>query len=135
MVETQPATALRANPAAVVPACLLAFLLPGAGHLYLRRTGKGLLFLAAIGVLFVGGVAMDARLQMYMGLDDPLAFLRSLAQMALGLPYFAARALGFDAGLVTSVTHEYGNTFTEVGGLLNILVVLDAYDTAMGRKP
>ena len=135
MVETRSATALRARPAAAVPACLLAWLLPGAGHLFLRRTGKGLLFLGAIGGLFLLGVAMDARLQLYIGFDDPLAFLRSLAQMALGAPYFAARALGFDAGLVTSVTHEYGNTFTEVGGLLNVLVILDAYDTAMGRKP
>lgn len=135
MVETRPAAALRARPAAAVPACLLAWLLPGAGHLFLRRTGKGLLFLGAIGALFAMGVAMDARLQMYIGFDDPLAFLRSLAQMALGAPYFAARALGFDAGLVTSVTHEYGNTFTEVGGLLNILVILDAFDIAMGRKP
>ncbi|HEY7512356.1 MAG TPA: DUF6677 family protein [Vicinamibacteria bacterium] len=135
MAETRPAAALRARPAAAVPACLLAWLLPGAGHLFLRRTGKGLLFLGAIGALFAMGVAMDARLQMYIGFDDPLAFLRSLAQMALGAPYFAARALGFDAGLVTSVTHEYGNTFTEVGGLLNILVILDAFDIAMGRKP
>lgn len=135
MAETRPAAALRARPAAAVPAVLLGWLLPGAGHLFLRRTGKGLLFLGAIGALFVMGVAMDARLQMYIGFDDPLAFLRSLAQMALGAPYFLARALGFDAGLVTSVTHEYGNTFTEVGGLLNILVILDAFDTAMGRKP
>jgi hypothetical protein len=33
------------------------------------------------------------------------------------------------------VTYEYGNTFTEVGGLLNILVILDAHDTALGRRP
>ena len=124
-----------ARPGAALPACLFAWLIPGAGHLYLRRTGKGLLFLGAIGALFVLGVLLDARLQVYLGLDDPLAFLRSLAQMALGLPYFAARALGMEAGNVTSVTHEYGNTFTEVGGLLNVLVILDAYDTAVGRKP
>ncbi|HVR70572.1 MAG TPA: DUF6677 family protein, partial [Vicinamibacteria bacterium] len=86
MVETRPAAAVRARPAAAVPACLLAWLIPGAGHLLLRRTGKGLLFLGAIGTLFVMGVLMDARLQMYIGFDDPLAFLRSLAQMALGLP-------------------------------------------------
>lgn len=122
------------RPAAAVPACLFAWLLPGAGHLYLRRRVKGLVFLGGIGALFLIGVALDARLQLYLGIDDPLAFLRSLAQMALGLPYFAARALGFEAGQVTSVTHEYGNTFTEVGGLLNILVILDAYDTALGRK-
>lgn len=120
--------------ARALPACILAWLLPGAGHLYLGRTRKGLALLAGIGLLFVLGVAMDARLQLYLGFDDPLAFLRSIAQMALGLPYFLARALGFEAGVVTSVTHEYGNTFTEVGGLLNILVMLDVYDTALGRK-
>jgi hypothetical protein len=37
--------------------------------------------------------------------------------------------------LVPGAGHLYlGNTFTEVGGLLNILVVLDAYDVAVGRK-
>jgi hypothetical protein len=123
-----------ARPGAAIPACLLAWLLPGAGHLYLGRTAKGLVLLGAIGALFVLGVHMDARLKPYVGLEDPLAFLRSVAQMAIGLPYFMARALGFEAGDVTSVTHEYGNTFTEVGGLLNILVLLDAWDTALGRK-
>ena len=84
--------------------------------------------------LFVLGVAMDARLQAYVGLEDPLALLRSVAQMAIGLPYFLARALGFAAGDVKALTHEYGNTFTEVGGLLNVLIILDAYDTASGRR-
>jgi hypothetical protein len=32
------------------------------------------------------------------------------------------------------VTWEYGNTFLIVSGLLNFLVILDAYDIAMGRK-
>lgn len=118
-----------------MPACLLAWLLPGAGHLYLRRFGKGSLLLVAVMALFVLGVAMGARLQMYFGLDDPLALLRSVAQVGMGLPYFLARWLGHEAGNVTAVTHEYGNTFTEVGGLLNILLILDAHDTAVGRKP
>jgi hypothetical protein len=118
----------------VIPACLLAWVLPGAGHLYLGRRGKGLLFMGAIGALFVLGVAMKSRLQLYLGLEDPLALLFSIAQMAVGAPYFAARGLGFEAGQVTSVTYEYGNTFTAVAGLLNILVILDAHDTAVGRK-
>ena len=127
-------TAVPSKRSAAVPACLFAWLLPGAGHLFLGRRTKGLVLLAAIGALFVLGVMMDARLQWYLGLEDPLAFLRSLAQMAIGLPYFLARGLGFEQGQVTSVMHEYGNTFTEVGGLLNVLVILDAYDTAVGRK-
>jgi hypothetical protein len=118
----------------VVPACILAWVLPGAGHLYLGRRGKGLLFLGAIGALFVLGVLMKSRLQLYLGLEDPLALLFSIAQMAVGAPYFLARALGFEAGQVTAVTYEYGNTFTAVGGLLNILVILDAHDIAAGRK-
>jgi hypothetical protein len=32
------------------------------------------------------------------------------------------------------VTYEYGNAFVIVAGLLNMLVVLDAYDVAQGRK-
>jgi hypothetical protein len=127
------------RPGAAIPACLLAWLLPGAGHFYLKRTTKGFVFLGAIGALFLLGVAWDARLAHLDALtgilEDPLAILRGLAQMATGVPYLAARLLGYDAGLVTSVTHEYGNTCTEVGGLLNILVILDAYDTAVGRKP
>lgn len=122
------------RPEAAVPACILGLLLPGAGHLFIGRRGKGAFFLAAIGALFLLGLTMDARLQMYLGLDDPLAFLRSLAQMAIGVPYVLARGLGVD-GHVTAPMHEYGNTFTEVAGLLNVLVTLDAYDTAVGRKP
>lgn len=133
MAQT-PEVIVRARPAAAVPACLLAWLLPGLGHLYLRRRVKGLVLMGSILSLFLLGIALDARLQPYLGFDDPLAILRSLAQMAMGLPYFIARALGVEAGLVVSVTHEYGNTFTEVGGLLNILVILDVFDTALGRK-
>ena len=124
-----------AASARAVPACILAFLVPGLGHLYLGRRGKGLIFLGCLLALFLLGVSMDSRLQLHLGFDDPLALLFSLAQMALGAPYFAARALGYDAGNLKAVTYEYGNTFTAVAGLLNILIILDAYDTAHGRKP
>jgi hypothetical protein len=37
-------------------------------------------------------------------------------------------------GVVTAATYEYGNTFLIVSGLLNMLVVIDAYDVRRGRK-
>ena len=117
-----------------VAAGLLAWVWPGLGHLYLRRRGRGLVLMGAILALFVIGVAMDSRLQLHLGLEDPLALLFSVAQMGIGAPYFLARAMGFEAGVVTSVSYEYGNTFTAVGGLLNILVILDALDIARGIK-
>jgi hypothetical protein len=42
--------------------------------------------------------------------------------------------LGLGKGVVTAATYEYGNTFVIVAGLLNMLVALDAYDIALGRK-
>jgi uncharacterized protein DUF6677 len=33
-----------------------------------------------------------------------------------------------------AITYEYGNTFVIVAGLLNMLVALDAFDIAKGRK-
>ncbi len=115
-------------------ACILAWLVPGSGHFYLGRRMKGLaLFLATLS-LFLLGVAMQARLKPTFGLEDPLAFLFGLAQMAAGAPYVIARLLSEGLGEVTSPTFEYGNTFTAVSGLLNVLIIFDAFDIARGRK-
>ena len=71
-------------------------------------------------------------------LGSPLRRHRALPRTVLGL--FAcffrgqARTLSLGAGEVTATTFEYGNTFLIVAGLLNFLVILDAYDIAMGRK-
>jgi hypothetical protein len=43
-------------------------------------------------------------------------------------------ALGLGQGDVRAVTYEYGNAFLVVAGLLNLLVMIDAYDVAVGRK-
>jgi hypothetical protein len=117
-----------------VPACLFAWLFPGAGHIYLGRRSKGLVLSAAVTALFALGVVLQARLAVHLGFDDILASLFSVAQMATGLPYLIVRALGFKAGAPTAVTFEYGNTFTAVAGLLNILLILDVYDIVVGRK-
>jgi hypothetical protein len=62
--------------------------------------------------------------------------VRSTAQVVVGAPYFIARFLdlGQDPMLITRNTFEYGSTFVEVAGLLNILIALDAFDVAAGRK-
>jgi len=132
--DTGAATAARDSSTQTVAAGLLAWVFPGLGHLYLRRFGKAGILMVAILVLFALGLAMDSRLSMHLGLEDPLALLFSLAQMGVGAPYVLARYLGYENGLVTSPTYEYGNTFTAVAGLLNVLVVLDALDTARGYK-
>ena len=110
-----------------------AWLVPGSAHLWLGRRMKGLVFLVALTAMFVIGLALQGRLFPF-ETSEPLVFLAALADLALGLPYFVARALGVGQGQVAAVTFEYANAFLIVSGLLNMLVVLDAYDTASGRK-
>jgi hypothetical protein len=111
-------------------------LMPGAGHVLVRCRGRALVYFVCTLGLFCLGVLYGARLQFHVGFDDPLAVVRSTAQVVVGAPYFLARLLGLgqDPALITRSTFEYGSTFTEVAGLLNILVALDAFDIAAGRK-
>ena len=113
--------------------CLAAWAIPGAGHLWLGRRDKGLIFLVALPLMFSLGLATDGRLFPF-DLSAPLVFLAAWADIGIGLPYLLAASLGFGAGQVRAVTFEYGNAFLIVAGLLNVLVVLDAYDVAIGRK-
>ena len=113
--------------------CLASWALPGAGHLWLGRRTKGLVFLIALPLMFAIGLAIHGRLFPF-EMSEPLVGLGALADVGIGLTYFIAAALGYGGGHVRSVTYEYGNTFLIVAGLLNLLVVIDAYDVALGRK-
>jgi len=112
--------------------CLVAWAIPGAGHLWLRRW-KGLVFLVLLPLMFAFGLYLRGRLFPFEW-SQPLVALAAFADLGIGITCFVARALGFGAGDVLAVTYEYGNTFLIVAGLLNMLVVIDAYDIAMGRK-
>ena len=113
--------------------CLASWAVPGAGHLWLGRRSKGLIFLIAIPLMFAIGLAINGRLAPF-DLSDPLVGLAAFANLGIGLPYFVARLAGAGIGDVRAVTYEYGNAFLIVAGLLNLLIVIDAYDVAMGRK-
>jgi hypothetical protein len=117
----------------LVLVCLAAWVVPGAGHLWLGRRQKGLVFLLALPAMFAIGLMLHGRIFPF-ELSEPLVALAAVADLGSGLPWLLARAVGAGNGIVTEVTYEYGNTFLIVSGLLNSLVVLDAFDIAMGRK-
>ena len=115
-------------------AMVLAYLVPGAGHFYLGHRRRALMFSAIVLSMFVVGLAIDGNL--YTFRESAGAILKILATfgtMGAGLPYFVAKAIG-DFGDVTSITYEYGTTFTLTAGLMNLLLVLDVFDIAEGRK-
>jgi hypothetical protein len=109
------------------------WLVPGAGHLWFGRRQKGLIFLVTVPLMFLTGIWLQGRIFPF-ELSDPLVALAAVANLGIGLTWFVARALDLGAGVVTASTYEYGNTFMIVAGLLNFMVMLDAFDIGMGRK-
>jgi hypothetical protein len=136
-MATKSTTAERARvasePGALALVCLLAWALPGAGHLWLGRRQKGLVFLPVLLLMFAIGLLLQGEV-FPLEFNEPLGALAAVADMGLGGPWLLTRLTGAGAGTVTAVTYEYGNCFLIVAGLLNYLVVLDAFDIAKGRK-
>ena len=116
-----------------VPICVAGWLVPGLGHFMLQKRGRGLIFFAVVVLMFGLGLYWEGEL---FPLDRTqfLTLMAGLAEMGVGLPYFVAKMLGWGAGSIKAVTYEYGYTFCVVAGLLNFLIILDAYDIAVGRK-
>ena len=112
---------------------IAAWFVPGAGHLLLGRRQKGVIFLVAIPLMFATGLWLQGRIFPF-EIAQPLVGLAALAALGNGWPFVLAKLLGAGQGIVTAASYEYGNTFVIVAGLLNMLVVLDAYDVALGRK-
>lgn len=119
-----------------------AWLVPGAGHLALGRYGRAALFFVTITGAFVLGLSLNGRLFWPTVAEPPSTFhfdlitlLWFFAQIGSGLCYLVSYALGFGTRPTPeAATFEYGNTFMFLAGLLNYLVVHDAFDIAAGRK-
>jgi hypothetical protein len=126
-------TRATAEPGTLVLLCLVAWLVPGAGHLWMGRRQKGIVFLLAVPAMFVIGLLLHGRVFPF-EFSEPLVGLAAVANLLAGAPWVLARLLDSGSGMVTAVTYEYGNCFLIVSGLLNFLVILDAYDVALGRK-
>jgi hypothetical protein len=134
------ARAEKAAPAAAAPRVnpvlvgVLAWTVPGAGHVFQGHLRKGATFFAVLVAMFVIGLAFGGRLFPFQ-FGEPLVFLAAGAEWTIAVPRVIAGLAGLGGGNVVSATYEYGNTFLIVSGLLNALVLLDAVDRATGRKP
>lgn len=115
--------------------CVIAWLVPGAGHLLQRRTSKGLIFLVVLPLMFGIGLTLEGTLfPLTPASQSLLTTGAALAERCLGIPWLVTAALGAGRGSVVALSYEYGWVFMVVSGLLNCLVILDAFDIGMGRK-
>ncbi|HEY0157527.1 MAG TPA: DUF6677 family protein [Thermoanaerobaculia bacterium] len=116
-------------------AMLLAAVFPGAGHFFLGRRGLAAAFCAIVVFVFAVGLAVDGSLYTLRDARGSLlTLLATIGSMGSGALYFIAGRLG-PHGSITSPTFEYGRMFTLSAGLMNLLLVLDCWDIATGRKP
>jgi hypothetical protein len=125
-----------AEPAAasqVIVAAALAWLVPGLGHVYLKRWRRGLLFFVVIAAAIAVGCLLHGNLYRPIA-GQFLSYLGTFGAMGMGIPYFALRyGLGYE-GRLDAPGFEYGTAFLLTAGLMNLLLVLDAWDIASGRK-
>jgi hypothetical protein len=136
-MATKSTTAERVRPTAepgtLVLLCLAAWAVPGVGHLWMGRRQKAVVFMLAIPAMFLLGLFLHGRIFPF-DFSEPLVGLAAIADLGIGVPWLIAKLLEAGGGTVTAATYEYGNCYLIVAGLLNLLVILDAFDIGKGRK-
>lgn len=149
---TEPSVSLR-NPAL---AAFLAWLVPGAGHFYQGRIGKGTLYAVCIlGLYLIGMIMGEGRIvywrwvnplnnpekfclyylgQFFVGLPSLPALIQSILQYRGHEPIlwgFMAEPSQVDLNAMQNRLGklvEIGSIYTCVAGLLNILAIYDALE-------
>ena len=119
---------------ATLAICSGGWLVPGLGHILIGRWLRGVIFAACVLVMFALGLAMHGKLY-DLEFDQPLHLFAFIANIGTGAAYWIAEHLGFGLGTMTWPSYDYGTTYLWVCGLLNYLIVLDAFDIAQRRKP
>ena len=117
----------------VFGALVVAWLVPGAGHFVLGRRGRAVSFFVLVMSAVLTGFLLSGNLYRILP-DQPLTILATLGSMGMGAPYFFLRFyLGYQGDL-TSAGYEYGTAFLLTAGLMNLLLIMDVWDIARGRK-
>lgn len=116
---------------------LFAWLVPGAGHFWLGKKGRGAIIFVTVLLSFVLGLLMRGPLFHPGGADllsRLIQFGGFIGDVASGLLYFIAVWLGYSQPDVAGHTPDYGSKFLVAAGLLNILAMVDAYEIATKQK-
>ena len=128
-------TATEADRGRALVIGVVAWLVPGAGHLVQHRLVRGLTCLFVLPLMFGLGLLLDGELFALFPLTkSPLTTAAALAERCIGAPWIVTAVACLGRGDLVSPTYEYGWVLMVVAGLLNCLVILDAYDIALGRK-
>jgi len=135
--QTSNASETGKSPANTVLAILFALIIPGGGHLFLRKYARAAIFFSSISILIVAGLMMNGTLFSLLRPNSGDGFLQLLAAVGnfgLGATHVILHWLNLGFSDITVRTNEYGTTFLIVAALLNLLIVLNAMDISLGEK-
>ncbi len=121
------------GPIRTFGACFMGALVPGLGHAILQKWDRAIVFLASISLMFAMGIQLQGRL-FSPDFTDLFSILKFGADAGSGLLYWLCWLRGMGAGEPSAYAYDFGNIYIYVAGLLNMLVIVDAFDIGMGRK-
>ena len=112
---------------------LAGWVVPGLGHLLVRKPIRAVLLFVSIAAMFAIGVAMHGKVYSPTT-GDPLDILGFVGDAgAIGL-WAIAKLADLGAPMLSSAFSDYGSKFVVVAGLLNVMAAVDAQSLANGRK-
>lgn len=127
---------------------LLAWFVPGTGHMVLRKWGRAAIMGGAVWVTFFAGLAMGGHMwdlspdaavsTSYFDWTTLIQVPPMIGNIGTGIAYTVCWLLdiGFrdDPVQAARTTYESGTYFLIIAGLMNYLTTLDAFDIAAWRK-
>jgi uncharacterized protein DUF6677 len=131
--ETMKKEVGRGNQAMGIAAAIAGWVVPGLGHLVLRRWSKAAVYFLCVGGLACAGLAMRGGVFGANAADlfDRLGFF---ADLGAGVFYFFAHQIQSAGPDVAHATGDYGTRLFAAAGMLNLLTVLEAYDIGRGGE-
>ena len=120
------------NSSAIV-IVVAAWIVPGMGHLLLRRWGRAIVFFIAVGGLVVTGYLLRGNIFPPLG-GDAFGTLGFLADAGSGVFYYFARFFEAAGPDVSRAAGDYGTRFIAAAGVVNLISVCDAYEIATRRR-
>lgn len=115
-----------------------AWLVPGAGHFLLKKTGRGALIFASVFPMFLFGLFMRGTMFTPEKGADYLTSLINyggfVCNLAAGAMYLLTTMFGYAQPDMPGAVHDYGTKFLVTAGLLNILAMVDTWEIGTGKK-
>jgi len=119
------------------PIVVLAWLLPGGGHVLLGRHVRGAILGGSVLIAFLLGLALRGSMFRPQTGDLLTTLIYCggfLGNVSSGILYLIARWFGYDQPDMAGHSIDYGTKFLVIAGLFNILAMVDAYEIATKKK-